>query len=275
MTDLKVTIKVTIELVSPHLAERWLLTNLHNRTMKDAAVRRYAADMLAGTWDENGESIKFDSDGHLVDGQNRLRAITLSGVSVRMVIVRGLRPEAQQTIDVGPRRTLADMLKLRGEVSTIDLAAGITRFWGYQQDPGSSHFGEGPSIHAALDVLRDHPGLRESVRAAEIPRKAVGLRGSVGIALHYITSTIDAGDAEAFWEKLVSGVDLGPSDPIYRLRELLIEDRLGSQRTARMSGPRTWALCVKAWNAYREGREVRLLVWRPGGAHPETFPIPV
>jgi hypothetical protein len=34
------------------------------------------------------------------------------------------------------------------------------------------------------------------------------------------------------------------------------------------------ALFIKAWNAYREGREVSLLKWNPGGARPEEFPVP-
>ncbi len=35
---------------------------------------------------------------------------------------------------------------------------------------------------------------------------------------------------------------------------------------------RMHAITVKAWNAYRDGRELRLLKWSPGGSSPEPFP---
>jgi len=36
-----------------------------------------------------------------------------------------------------------------------------------------------------------------------------------------------------------------------------------------------WRVMLKAWNAWREGREVKILAWKRGGANPERFPIPV
>ena len=33
-------------------------------------------------------------------------------------------------------------------------------------------------------------------------------------------------------------------------------------------------LVIKAWNAYRNGDELRLLRFKPGGANPEKFPMP-
>lgn len=31
---------------------------------------------------------------------------------------------------------------------------------------------------------------------------------------------------------------------------------------------------IKAWNAWRDGRELKILGWKRGGAKPEPFPIP-
>jgi hypothetical protein len=178
-------------------------------------------------------------------------------------------------MDVGVSRKLSDVLQLRGEVSAIDLGSGILTLWRFEKNPSDSSFTGGPSIHEALAFLEKHPALRESVREAERVRKAIGLRGSIGIALHYITTSLDAADAEVFWDRLISGVGLASEDPILLLRNAILADRGGSQRTPRMTRARAWALTVKAWNAYREGRSVRLLVWRPGGATPESFPVPV
>lgn len=263
---------VSVETVTPDMAAEWLVGNTHNRSMKDKAVAKYATDIKAGLWDLNGESIKFNGDGRLLDGQNRLRAVIDAGVSIVTVVVRGIDARAQETMDVGVSRRLSDVLKLRGEVSNIDLAAGLVAYWRFTQDPTDSSFTGGPSIHEALALLEHHPALRESVRAAELTRKTIGLRGSIGIAMHYITTSIDAGDAEAFWERLVSGAELESDDPILQLRNAMLGDR--KQHGQRMSRAKAWALTAKAWNAYREGRKVKLLVWRPGGANPDAYPVP-
>jgi hypothetical protein len=262
----------TVETVTPQRAAEWLVKNTHNRPEKPGAIRRYVLDMVAGQWDLNGESIKFNGDGRLLDGQNRLRACIEAGTSFRTVVVRGAT--GQETIDMGVPRRLADILKLQGEVSVIDLAAAVTRLWNFERDPLDTSRGFSPTIHVALSFLADHPGLRESIGPASVVRKAVGLRGSVGAAMHYITTSLDAEDAEMFWAKLSSGADLGIEDPIFHLRNTLLADRLGSRRNPRMTTVREWALTAKTWNAFREGARVKLLVWRTGGAHPESYPVP-
>lgn len=266
---------VTVETITPDMAAKWLVGNTHNRNVKTKAVEKYAEDMALGQWDLNGESIKFNGDGRLLDGQNRLLAVIQSKSTIRSVVVRGLAAEGQDTMDIGVSRRLSDVLTLRGEVNCIDLAAGVVSLWRWTQDPSDSSFTGGPSVHQALAFLAEHPNLRSSVTEAERVRKAIGLRGSIGIALHYITSSIDASDAEKFWERLVSGTNLSADDSIYLLRNALLADRSSAGKLSqRMSRAKNWALCVKAWNAYREGRPVKLLVWRPGGSNPEAFPVP-
>jgi hypothetical protein len=265
-------LKLVVVLVTPAMAAEWLIRNTHNRTAKAKAIARYAADMVAGRWHLNGETIKFSADGTLLDGQNRLMACVEAGVPFRTVVTWGVGAEGQETTDVGVRRGLADVLTLRGETMSKDLAAVIGHLWKFQRDPRDMSNTLVPSVPEALLILGAHPGLRESVRAADPVRAATGLRTSVGGTLHYITHTLDSEDASAFWERLTHGVGLAEDDPILRLRELLLADRVKSQQ--RLSTTRLWALTVKAWNAYREGRSVKLLTWRPGGAKPEAMPVP-
>lgn len=263
---------VTIETVTPDIAAEWLVGNTHNRSMKDRAVHKYAADMVAGEWDLNGESIKFNGDGRLLDGQNRLLAVVEAGVAIRTVVVRGIAAQSQETVDVGVPRGLADVLKLRGETSTTELGAAISAYWRFRRDPTGMATTDYPSIHVALALLEENPGLRESVRAADVIRRAIGFRSGIAAPLHYITNSIDSEDAEAFWQRLTVGADLETNDPIFVLRGVILADR--PMHGQKMTKVRLWALSVKAWNAYREGRRVSLLVWRPGGARPESFPVP-
>lgn len=78
----------TIETVTPMKAARWLKRNIANRRVSPKVVRNYAGDMSRGEWLLNGEAIKFDRDGNLLDGQHRLGAIVHNGKSVRLATGR-------------------------------------------------------------------------------------------------------------------------------------------------------------------------------------------
>lgn len=73
--------QLTVEKITPKIAEAWLNANTCNRKLRDGIVERYAADMTAGKWTECPEPISFYVDGDLADGQHRLFAITESGTT--------------------------------------------------------------------------------------------------------------------------------------------------------------------------------------------------
>ena len=84
--------KTEFQEITPATAKAWLEEhNTKNRTIKKAHVARLAADMKQGRWvGENGESIKFDVDGRLADGQHRLAACVASGVTITSLVVRDI-----------------------------------------------------------------------------------------------------------------------------------------------------------------------------------------
>ncbi len=109
------TIIPTIVNVSPEIAAKWLaIENSRNRSISEGAVARYANDMLCGAWVSNGETIKFGADGSLLDGQHRLSAIVESGVTVPLMVVRGVSNTAQSTIDTGRPRSDTDNFRIQG-----------------------------------------------------------------------------------------------------------------------------------------------------------------
>lgn len=62
---------VKIVEVSPELASEWLKGNDFNRKLSPTITSRYADEMKNNRWAFTGDSIKFDSDGTLLDGQHR------------------------------------------------------------------------------------------------------------------------------------------------------------------------------------------------------------
>jgi hypothetical protein len=83
---------------------------------------------------------------------------------------------------------------------------------------------------------------------------------------------LDRDERTAFFAKLVSGANLSENSPILRLRNLLLDEQLSaSKRSSRFIS----AVTIKAWNAWRNGSDVRVLNFVGGGTRPQTFPLPI
>lgn len=102
-------------LVTTDQAKSWLdQQNNKNRTLSKPRAAAYAADMLAGNWQQTHQGIAFYQDGNLADGQHRLAAIMLSGVSVEMLVTFGLEPKQAAGIDAHRARATIDVVKITG-----------------------------------------------------------------------------------------------------------------------------------------------------------------
>ncbi len=267
----------TVELVdvTPDLAREWLGYNTHNRNIRQGVVLAYAADMTEGHWLWNGESLKFSVTDVLLDGQHRLLAVIDAGVTVKMLVVRGLPDETQETIDGGAKRRFGDLLRLRGEVNTALLAA-ITRrvhIW----ETGARRIGTKvkypPTNAQLLQTLEKYPGLRDVTRDAQLTALTCGLPGSIlGLGMHLFTQ-LAPDDAEFFFARLGDGQNMGKGNPMYELRRAAANYSTANIR-AKRSETYLAAIMIKAWNAYRDGEQTTLLSYRPGGRKPERFPEP-
>jgi len=263
-------LNIEIRIITPDDAAAWLAQNTRNRPIKQSVVGRLSGAIQRGEWRLNGDPIRFNGDGSLLDGQHRLAAICDAGQTVESVVMWNVPQDAQDTMDIGVRRTVADMLALRGE-SYATLLAGAMRYqWRHESGlhrSSSSH----PTPQQSFAVLENHPGLRLSLPTAHRVRPVPGFTPSLAVFLHYHFSSIDSADAEDFYDRVSSGANLHEDHPILRLRTLLSRD--GSSNRSSTSVAMTWALVIKAWNAYRDGAHVKLLIWRVGGSKPESFPV--
>ncbi len=100
-----------VKVITPELAKQYLSKNTNNyRSMSNSVVNSYAADMKTGNWKFNGDSIKFNKSGILVDGQHRLAAIAKAGVPVQMMVITGIEDDIA-TFDIGKVRTTSQIAK--------------------------------------------------------------------------------------------------------------------------------------------------------------------
>ncbi len=240
--------------VSPDLATKWLESNTNNRLVRDAHVLRLAADMKAGKWrGRNGEAIRFDTEGRLVDGQHRLWACIEAEVPFETLLITNVAPEVYSTIGVGRPKSFGDFLgPMHHEKNTILLASAcrLVYYWQHGLLPMMRDSRQAPTIAALEQVLKDHPTIRESVsRAASSETKKI-LTPSYIALVHY-AGTLEGKPAtvEAFFERLGKGEGLYATDPIFHLRNFLLSQKTGTRKAGQQY---VLACVIKAWNATKK-----------------------
>lgn len=259
--------------ITPEMAEEYLKKNTANRNVSATNLAMIKRALIHGEWLVNGEAIKISKAGRVLDGQHRLYAIVETGIPMTTYIIEGLDDEAQFTMDTGKARKLADMLTLRGEKSATRLAAIVRRVHLYKEHGlrAASVSSYPLTVAECLAELDRTPRLREMVTDSSRIGRAAKLPGSLVAVLQFAFEEIDEDDSAYFFNKLETGENLSANDPIHVLRGQL--DRLDSSHGT-VNKTYLMALVIKAWNAFREGREISMLKFRPGGASPEAFPTP-
>lgn len=265
---------VEIITITPDVAEQWLRNNTRNRKVREEHVENLADKIRTGEFKFNGDAIRLSRDNVLLDGQHRLLAVKRSGISIRQVVVRGLDDETQVTMDRQNRRTLGHHLDIMGESNSKTLTATLNMAWqwdhGVRWRIGTNGAGV-PSYEQSYEYLLAHPGIRVSVEVTKSLRSKKIMRESTGALLHWVFSRLDAGAAEEFFERLISGAHVDDGDPVWALRE-----RSKDLRADKLENPQTIVpLACKAWNLYCLGKSVKFLRVRVGGDKPEGFPEPI
>jgi hypothetical protein len=258
--------------VTPEMAEMMLRGNARNRHVKPNKVEEFAGALVRGEWRYNGDCVRITTAGKLLDGQHRLMAIVQTETAAPLlvaVIEEDEALKAQATMDVGAKRKFGDMLQIEGVTSATTVAAVTGLIWGFEQDrvPTVQNRSVRATIQQKYDVLERHPGIRESVSRV---RHSPLLVGSLAAGLHYLFSTADEEDADEFFHLLKTGEGLETGHPILTLRERLIREE--SRATGQLHTRVRTAFVIIAWNAWRQGRSLAKLQFRPGGARPDRFP---
>lgn len=242
--------QLSVENITPQIAQAFLRTSRGNRKFKDAKVRSYARDMAADRWRVNGETIIFDKFGVLIDGHNRLKACVTASVSFSTCIVRGVEQEAQQTIDMGASRTVGDVLSFRGESNSNNLNAVILAAVSIANGrPRSANL----SSQEVLDFLKAYPEVRQS--AVVSARKVLPRAGAVIGAVHFAATMSGDGDKFGrFFQSLSDGIPAYEGCPAHCVRERILRD---ATRRAKMSLQDVHRLVIAAWNKFRIGASVK------------------
>ena len=114
VTKKKSDISVSLVYITPEIAKHYLSYNTQNRKESGSSINFLTQQMNKGLFIENGESIVFDKNMKLTDGQHRLMAIIKSGKSYHIPVVKGVNIKSMATYDTGKNRSAADVLSING-----------------------------------------------------------------------------------------------------------------------------------------------------------------
>jgi hypothetical protein len=273
-------VEFSTESVTPAAARLWLALNVdNNRKPRDLKITQYATDMRNGDWLDNGETIKFDTAGNLIDGQHRLAAIIEADVPVDMTIARNVEPRAIKTIDTGVSRKFSDVLKFQGATDVNVTAAIIRRIILWDRGLRFTSGGGGGVLAATSSSQQleryesDVAGFRmAAARGNDVRRHTGGLLTSTTAgAAFYLFARIDHVPAMDFTDRFITGANLGTGHPILTLRTRLLR----AKNVERLNESEKLALTIRAWNFYRAEEPCeRLQIAGPQGLSNKTFPIP-
>jgi hypothetical protein len=264
--------------VTPEVAEEWLNSMGVNRRLSESNLEAIALAMRTGNWHNDGTPIRFNTAGQMIDGQHRCMAITVTGTTQTLMVVRGVEQAAMTTIDTGKTRSRSDILSIHDpelkDVVAIAGAATVILRWtkGVRYNALRNTYVSNDEFVRFFDDNRDDI-LAANKHGGRVARATRGVTQQAMSLCAYLFSQIDPEDAQYFWDRVIDGAGLDKGSPILALRRFFEREARSTRDNIRADIAA--AITIKAWNAYREGRSVELLGFKTGGAKPERYPEPV
>jgi len=267
-------ISISLESITPALAQVYLATAKRNRRIYQTAVNKWRNAMASGMWEFTGESIQFDTGGHLINGQHRLTALTLlpKETEIMFLVVRGLAEDAQLAMDQGRIRQAGQQLSMLGFKDANVVAAGVRLY----------------AAHSSGLLFRDNKTAQETITTpfieawvsehanivAALGKYTTDIRRndapvSVAYAAAIIFTQKDPAAAREFFRMLSHGAG-GSDHPITVLDKRLQRHR---REGINISSRDTLGLFIQAWTAWRKGQSLTKFQRPRGGSWTAlTFP---
>jgi hypothetical protein len=201
-----------------------LKRNTRNRRASATVIERYATEMRRDEWMPTASGIGFDDHGVLLDGQQRLMAITSSKKTVQMLLVTHLPPRSQEKVDRQRRRTLFDIFSMFEEVScrqAVQIATFLANLSKRANNANPDNVYGIPADSEVRDCLLLHNDALEVIapmgRKREHGITRVGVLSAVTLAFEKYGD-----EAKEFYESVRSETHIDRTSPCLRLRSTLL-----------------------------------------------------
>jgi hypothetical protein len=265
--------RIAVIEVTPELALYWVKRhNDHNRHLRPIRRESYARDMLAGDWQFNGDAIRLDELGTILDGQHRLESVIEADRPEVFLVIEGLPRSTQDTMDIGAMRSQADQLGLAGYENPTMLAA-VARRLCFVKRPGAVGHGGGRWTPTRAEVrkfvqaeydngLQDAVNVAIRASAARIPAAPSVIGGA-----YFLAAEKDKFGAHLFFvTKLIDQVGLDRDEPAWTLMRRL--QKVQHDAGTPMEPELAFRYAILAWNHFRDGTETLERLQKPKNGWP-------
>jgi hypothetical protein len=243
--------------------------NSNNRDLKRRNVDHILNEIGNGNWAFNGETIGFDENGDLTNGQHRLTSISEGEVSLVIPTFTNLDPDVFKTIDTGQTRTPSDVLAIDGienssEASaTVKFVNDIVNNCFNNTNKGRKH------TLSNTDVLEYYSKLGEDKIQEAIEffnntksraGSPLGLQKKFVTGFHYVLTTINPEKGQEFMDKLMTGTNITEGCPIKLLREKLFTAKTSKSKKHQLTPTEKIKYVMFTWTKFIAGDETKRLL---------------
>ncbi|MEU6108629.1 hypothetical protein ABZ853_09550 [Streptomyces albidoflavus] len=280
---------LSFEDVSPTDAcELLLRIPWYQRTMDERKIEEWAGAMRRKEWRTTHQGLAIDQQGMLCDGQHRLAAQVIVGITLRYSVARGIEGDTFNVVDRGKMRSSSYTFAAAGEKDAFNLSAALRLLWMWENRPIEKWKNRYPVSDDQLKAVLDrHPEIRHSVKRGK-PISRASARATT--LIHYL-ATQACGSPEVpdqWYAQLATGENFQRRDPGLVLRNYFLGGEMtekGNRSSARgmQSSIRVMHLFATAWNNTCAGQQRVIAkafdnygvpaLKRPGPNHLFRFPM--
>lgn len=251
-------VSVSTQMVTPEIAKR-MLSNLRNdRPLSKNTLLNYTEVMRRGEWQFNGDPVRLNGEGQLIDGQHRLHAIVNSGKQQRMLVIHGLDNSVFDTIDVGKKRSPADLLAIQGFQNRNALAATARALIIYESgvywaSEAAKNLDYNPTGKQIVAYVNNNPELPQYIKEIHQHVSAMRIVAPTAMGLAYtLAARMSHTKAEAFIKGIAGEEPTERQDPRWVAREYFARQKHETM-TKRITSLQAQAVMIKAANLYFAG----------------------
>lgn len=230
----------------------------HQRKLSADKTNRYAEQMVNGLWRLTPQGLMLDTEGWMFNGQHRLQALRNAaqrkpGLEVDFWVFPNEPADLFSVIDTPYPRQARQLYN--GKHATL-----VTSSVRYLMPGKVGTYGRSVTPTEVLGVLVPAwPETQTHAPAVAIAATRTRIPAAAHLAVLAQAERSIHRDRIAEWlEGVTHGINLGSGDPRRHLRERF--QNVPSRQ--RLGVDVTYNTIVKAWNAWAEGRQLQVLVWR-------------
>lgn len=243
--------------------------NPNNRSIRRNVVARIEADILAGRFHATHQSLAFDVNGMLQDGQHRLMAGAESKKGLKCWVHFNQPLEHFKVLDSGTARLASDNLAHYGVPRSTTVAPGLKNVLLYERYPERTWSNlPMPTTSEIFEKYNAHKELVDTISEAcvEVCGKFKGLNKTGLFAACFLASTKGYSNVDilSFCGHLSSGANLSADSPILAYRNYVINN--AHPKAGGNHQQFSLNCIIKAWNYAQKG--IPLKQFKPPGFPP-------